>query len=92
MPDGRIDLRMSARCIHNLVRALGTPYVGAHFLCEGREVKVWKTEIVDDVARNLEPGKILEVTARGAVVRCGEQGVRLLKTEPGFSPAPGQYL
>jgi methionyl-tRNA formyltransferase len=91
-PDGQIDWRMSSRNIHNLVRGLGKPYVGAHFLYREQEVKVWETEIVANVPRNLEPGKILEVTARGPIVRCGEQGIRLVRTEPQFNPVPGEYL
>ena len=90
--DGQIDWRMSARNIHNLVRALSKPYVGAHFLYQEQEIKVWSTELVFDVARNIEPGKILEVTDKGAVVRCGEQGIRLLGTEPVFKPGIGEYL
>jgi methionyl-tRNA formyltransferase len=34
--DGKIDWRMSAQSIHNLVRGLTTPYVGAHFLVDGK--------------------------------------------------------
>jgi methionyl-tRNA formyltransferase len=39
--DGRIDWRMSARSIHNLVRGLTKPYVGAHFELNDEEIKVW---------------------------------------------------
>lgn len=90
--DGQIDWRMSARNIHNLVRALSNPYVGAHFLYRNEEIKVWRTELVLDVPQNVEPGKVLEVTNEGVVVRCGEQGIRLSKTDPMFMPAIGEYL
>jgi methionyl-tRNA formyltransferase len=90
--DGQIDWRMSSRSIHNLVRGLSKPYVGAHFLYQGQEFKVWEIEPVLEMPRNAEPGKIVEVTARGPVIKCGEQGVRLLKTEPHFNPTPGEYL
>ena len=36
--DGVIDWRMSAQSIHNLVRGLSKPYVGAHFLTDGKEI------------------------------------------------------
>jgi methionyl-tRNA formyltransferase len=90
--DGQVDWRMSSRGVHNLVRALSKPYVGAHFLRQGREIKIWATELVTDVPNNVEPGKIIEVGARGPVVKCGEQGVRLIKTEPPFDPVLGEYL
>ena len=90
--DGQIDWRMSAHSIHNLVRALTKPYVGAHFLYQDREFKVWDTKLVMDVPQNIEPGKIIEVDDNGPVVRCGELGIRLLKTEPLFRPALGEYL
>ena len=43
--DGIIDWRMSAQTIHNLVRGLAKPYVGAHFLVNGKEIKIWKTQL-----------------------------------------------
>lgn len=90
--DGQIDWRMSAQTIHNLVRSLTKPYAGAHFLYRGQEIKVWNAAIVLDVLKNIEPGKILDVTAEGVVVKCGEQGIRLLRTEPLFNPDLGEYL
>jgi len=90
--DGHIDWRMSARSIHNLVRGLSNPYPGAHFVYQGHEFKVWKAELVMDVVQNIEPGKIMEVNGRGTLVRCGEESVRLLRTEPPFNPVPGEYL
>ena len=90
--DGQIDWRMSSRNIHNLVRGLAKPYVGAHFLYQGQEIKVWETEVVKGVRRNIEPGKVLEVTNRGSIVRCGDESIRLLRTDPPFNPAPGEYL
>lgn len=90
--DGQIDWRMSASSIHNLVRALAKPYVGAHFQHRDREVKVWKSEIVVDVAPNAEPGKVIALTERGPTVKCGEQGIRLLQTDPAFVPSLGEYL
>lgn len=90
--DGQIDWRMSSRSIHNLVRGLAKPYIGAHFLYHGREVKVWSTALVEGMPPNLEPGKILEVSELGPIVKCGEESIRLLTTEPPFKPALGEYL
>lgn len=89
--DGKVDWRMPARGIHNLVRALARPYVGAHFVADGAEIKLWRTEMVTGLPANLEPGKVV-AWAGGPVVRCGEDAIRLLETAPDFAPAPGSYL
>jgi methionyl-tRNA formyltransferase len=90
--DGKIDWRMSARSIHNLVRGLSKPYVGAHFIVDGQEIKVWKTAVVTDVPINLEPGKVLMQIGARPVVKCGEDAICLLVTEPSFDPILGSYL
>lgn len=90
--DGLIDWRMSARSIHNLVRALVKPYVGAHFMHRGEQVLVWKSEIVSDVPNNAEPGKTIFVSADGPTVKCGDRGLRLLHTDPVFAPDLGEYV
>ena len=90
--DGKIDWRMSAHSIHNLVRGLAKPYVGAHFIVDGREIKVWKVAVVSDVPRNIEPGKILMQAGSRPVVKCGDDAICLLITEPSFEPIVGSYL
>lgn len=89
--DGLIDWRMSAQSIHNLVRGLAKPYVGASFIHEGVEFKVWKTERVTDVPTNIEPGRVIQGGAC-PVVKCGEGAVGLILTEPAFSCTPGVCL
>lgn len=91
--DGVIDWRMSARSIHNLVRGLAKPYVGASFIYEGVEIKVWKTECVIDAPLNLEPGRVISAKdGKCSVVKCGEGAIRLILTEPEFSCASGVFL
>ena len=91
--DGQIDWRMSARSIHNLVRGLAKPYVGAHFVAGAQKITVWKSEIVTGVERNIEPGKVIASDLDGtAVIRCGEDAIRLLIIEPLFEPSVGSYL
>lgn len=90
--DGKIDWRMAAVTVHNLVRALAHPYVGAHFVYRGSEIKVWQSEPVSALPRNIEPGKVVAIEDRGIVVKCGEAGVRLVLTEPSFQPVVGEYL
>lgn len=90
--DGRIDWRMPARGIYNLVRALARPYPGAEIVTAGGTVKVWKAEVVNAVPANAEPGKVLSPLGGRPVVRCGEQAICLIETEPSFIPVPGAYL
>lgn len=90
--DGIIDWRMSAQSIHNLVRGLAKPYVGAHFLAGGKEIKVWKTRLYSPTKNNIEPGKVIAHSADGPVVKCGEGAICLIETEPTFFPNIGDYL
>lgn len=90
--DGEIDWRMSARSVYNLVRALTHPYIGAHCVYKGTEVKVWKTEIVDEGFDNIEPGKVLNIDDLHFVVKCGQGAIRLLEHEFIVLPEKGSYL
>lgn len=90
--DGKIDWRMSARSIHNLVRGLAEPYVGASFILDGQEIKVWKAAIVCDTPQNIEPGKIYMSRDSKPVVKCGEDAICLLSIEPSIELIVGKYL
>jgi len=71
--DGIIDWRMSAEAIAALVRALGKPYSGAEFTFENRSIKVHKTAIIEEQEwfRAFEPGKVIEITPTGPLIKCG---------------------
>jgi methionyl-tRNA formyltransferase len=90
--DGQIDWRMSANAIHNLVRALAKPYPGAFFIANGSTIRVWKSEIVLGQKNNLEPGKVLSNFDSGTIIKCGEDAICLLETEPKFLPRLDSYL
>ena len=90
--DGVIDWRMSARSIHNLVRGLARPYVGAHFMHYGTEIKVWKTSVMQGAPANMEPGRVWRLSNSVPVVKCGEDAICLLATEPIFNTEVGTYL
>jgi methionyl-tRNA formyltransferase len=90
--DGRIDWRMSANSIRNLVRALTRPYVGADFQFKGQSFKVWKAVVVDVGSTSCEPGKVLRIDNENTVIKCGDRVIRLIETEPYFAAAPGDYL
>ncbi len=90
--DGRIDWRMESSAIRNLVRALSRPYPGAHFMHQGREVKVWRCSEIAEAPPNAEPGKVLLVEGRHIIVRSGRGAVRLIDHELDTLPAKGDYF
>jgi len=94
--DGKIDWRMSAQSIYNLVRALTHPYVGAHFQNGENETKIWKTRTIElksnDLAINFEPGKVMNVNGSDITVKCGENAILLLEHEFKALPEKGNYL
>jgi len=91
-PDGKIDWRMSAKAIHNLVRALAKPYVGAHFTLRGQRIIAWKSRILPGGRQNIEPGKVLQAEGGALAIKCGEGQILLLQTEPEIVLSAGEYL
>jgi methionyl-tRNA formyltransferase len=80
--DGRIDWRMRSNDIYNLVRALGHPYIGAHFDYQGNEIKVWKCAIPQiDNLQNLEPGKVHKIEDQSIFVKTGDGFIQLIEHE-----------
>lgn len=79
-----IDWRMSSRFIHNLVRALSKPYIGACFFHKGKKYKVLKSSVakINLDNRFKEYGRVVKVKKKGYVIRCGEGLINILRTEP----------
>lgn len=95
--DGEIDWRMSANAVHNLIRALTKPYVGAHFVYQGFEHKVWMSRMAnnylnDSPIENLEPGKVLRVNKLGITIMCSDQPIELIGLENIVKLNVGDYL
>lgn len=92
--DGCIDWRMSAISIYNLVRGLSKPYVGAHCLYKGTEVKIWKVELTDIEGNsdNIEPGKVVTTSNNMIYVKCGEGVVKIVSHEFTEVPRKDCYL
>jgi methionyl-tRNA formyltransferase len=90
--DGRIDWRMAAKSIHNLVRGLTRPYVGAHFDYAEQQIKVWKTAIEQDALVNFEPGKVLAVDDGSILIKTGDGAIRLFDYAPKIQLKLGDYL
>ena len=81
--DGEIDWRMSGKKIYDLVRALASPYVGAHCVYRGKEAKIWKVVVIEDDNRfqNLEPGKIIFADDGNIRVKTGDGIIELIEHE-----------
>ena len=92
-PDGCIDFRMTSRAIYNLVRALSRPYIGAHMNVEDREVKVWQAKEVPESRANIEPGRVLNVSSEGVLVKCYDKAILLQEfDEKAYKPRVGDCL
>jgi len=92
LKDGEIDFRMSSKAVYNLVRALTEPYIGAHVVYKGKEVKVWEAVETDFHIPNIEYGKILDVEENKITVKCYDNAIILTRHEFYELPQVGEYL
>lgn len=91
--DGMIDWRMNAESIVNLVRALTRPYPGAQFDYREQSITVRQAcRYEKDVPRNIEPGKIIEVSNGIPVVKCHDGAIALVRYEPHIDFTEGEYI
>lgn len=90
--DGLIDFRMTSRALYNLIRALTKPYIGAHLLYNGEEIKVWKAREIPFTKTNIEPGKILDIQKTDILVKCYDNAILLTHHEFSEMPHKGEYL
>jgi methionyl-tRNA formyltransferase len=93
--DGKIDFRMCSRAIYNLVRGLTRPYVGAHLIYRGKEIKIWKVKELDCVgSENIEPGKVIDVNPlrNSIVVKAYDKCIEIIEHEFETLPKIGEYI
>lgn len=90
--DGEIDWRMSSLNIYNLVRSLAKPYPGAHAIIDGKIIKIWKCRIVECSLDNIEPGRVIDVTEEGFLIKCGDGAIEIPLDDLPFAPKIGAYL
>jgi methionyl-tRNA formyltransferase len=90
--DGKIDFRMTANAIYNLVRALTKPYVGAYIEYKGKEISVWKVEEINFDEKNIEFGKVLENDGTRITVKTYDKAIRIMEHDFKELPKVGEYL
>lgn len=93
--DGKIDWRMPAENIDNLVRSLQKPYDYAHFVYNNNIIKVFKTKVINIPKlnkNNFEPGKILKFNKSFFDVKCGIGIIRVIKTSKKLNLNKAKYL
>jgi methionyl-tRNA formyltransferase len=90
--DGLIDFRMTSEAICNLVRGLTKPYIGAHCIFNGEEVKIWEVELEHFEQQNIEPGKVLELEDNYIIVKTYNGAIKIKNHEFVTIPKLGTYI
>ncbi len=75
--DGHIDWHLSARRVHDQVRALTTPYPGAFAFLGDRRLRILKTALDVPQVRGV-PGRVVHVQGQGPLVVCGDCALRIV--------------
>ena len=89
--DGKIDWRMDAENINNLVNALSKPYPGAYFLLKNKKIVVWRSKIINFNIQNLEPGKVIKYK-KNFIIKCGNKALKLINISPKIKLNKIKYL
>jgi methionyl-tRNA formyltransferase len=90
--DRVIDWRRPRREIHDLVRGLARPYVGALTHRDGQDVCVWKTRISDLAFQDAPIGAVVGFGAGGVAVRASDGFLEVIESEPEGLIVPGVRL
>ena len=81
--DGEIDWHAPTLKIHNLIRALARPYVGAHSFQGSRRLLIWRAALPTATSSNVEldcePGTVITSTREEVNVRTGDGYLRVLE-------------
>ena len=76
---GRIDFSLPAAQIERLVRGLNS-WPSAYTFHNGRQLKIWRARVLPGTA-DAEPGRIVQVTKKSAVVACGTDCLELVEVQ-----------
>ena len=78
--DGRIDWRLPAARIHNLVRGVAPPYPGAFTPLQGSTLRILRTRL--EAGSRAQPAPAFHTDERGCYAACSDGGtLRLLEME-----------
>lgn len=84
--DGLIDWALSAKEVHDLVRAVTRPWPGAFTDLFGPKVMIWKTRLSPYGGHDCFPGKA-ELTEDSVIVYCGDdKPIEILSAQPDGAP------
>jgi methionyl-tRNA formyltransferase len=78
---GLIDWRSRARSIFDQVRGL-QPWPGAYTSCNGRMLKIIRTEISTDNTSQSVPGQVIEIGKDGFKVACNDKALLIKEVQP----------
>ena len=84
--------QMYSNAIYNLVRSLSKPYVGAHLVYKGQEIKIWNSREVFSKPSNIEPGRVTDIVDDGIIVTCYDNSIWLEISEFSELPAIGETI
>ena len=90
--DGLISFSMNSDTIYNLTRALYKPYIGASYIYNDKEIKIWKVRKIEYHANNIEYGKVLKVENGNIKVKTPDGAVEIIEHEFYEIPKEGSYL
>lgn len=87
--DRRIDWRQTRREVHDLVRGLARPYVGAIARIDDQDIRIWKTRIADRELPDVPVGGVVATDRGGVAVRAGDGFLEVIESEPTGILVPG---
>lgn len=90
--DGLIDWRMSSKQIDRLIRALTPPYPYAEMEVDGEIYLVKSARPLSTNEQDAEPGKILDVSRDGILIKTGDGALLIMDTYPELTLQKGGYL
>lgn len=77
---GKIDWTEDADKIERYVRGLNS-WPSAFSYINGKQIKIWKSEVADSIASGNEPGKIIATDKTSFTVACGKGALRILEVQ-----------
>lgn len=89
--DRWIHWRLPARTVHDLVRGLSRPYIGALTRRNDLELRIWETRLAHGKAR-ITPGTVITETEDGVLVMAGDRYLEIVDYEPAGTLRTGDVL